>query len=122
MPVCSRCHQSIDSQAVKCPHCKMVLKAFGHPGIPLHRSTGEEFLCESCTYQYDDTCTFPQRPHATTCILYENYFDRPVAEASPISNRSNGGLGGLKLWMQRNKGLLFLLALIILSFSIAFFR
>jgi len=30
---CSRCHQSVDAQAVSCPY-RTPLKAYGHPGIP----------------------------------------------------------------------------------------
>jgi len=49
-----------------------MLKAHGHPGIPLHRAAAETSLCETCTYHFDDTCTFPQRPHAQTCTLYQD--------------------------------------------------
>lgn len=62
--LCPRCHQSIDSQAVACPYCRIEIKAFGHPGIPLHRAEGTSFLCNSCTYHADDSCNFPQRPYA----------------------------------------------------------
>ncbi|MEA5513598.1 zinc ribbon domain-containing protein, partial [Nodularia sp. UHCC 0506] len=69
---CPTCHQLVDNQAITCPYCRTTLKAYGHPGIPLHRATGKEFLCDSCTYHADDTCNFPQRPYAKDCTLYEN--------------------------------------------------
>lgn len=72
MAECPRCHQRVDSQAVTCPYCKFDLKAFGHPGIPLHRASGDSYLCDSCLYHQDDTCTFPQRPFAKDCTLYQN--------------------------------------------------
>ncbi len=72
MPNCPRCHQPVDAQAVNCAYCHTPLKAYGHPGIPLHRADGEESLCQSCTYHLDDTCNFPQRPHARECTLYQN--------------------------------------------------
>ncbi|NJL90883.1 MAG: zinc ribbon domain-containing protein [Coleofasciculaceae cyanobacterium SM2_1_6] len=72
MPQCPQCHQPIDSQAVICPHCRTPLKAYGHPGIPLHRSTKGTYLCDSCTYHADDSCNYPQRPYAQECTLYDD--------------------------------------------------
>jgi len=72
MPHCPHCHQSVDTQAIACPHCQTLLKAHGHPGILLHRATGEAYLCQSCLYHLDDSCTFPQRPHARECTLYRD--------------------------------------------------
>ena len=72
MPSCPRCHQTISDTTVTCSNCGLELKAHGHPGIDLHRSQAGAYLCESCTYHLDDTCTFPQRPQATTCTLYQN--------------------------------------------------
>jgi Double zinc ribbon len=69
---CSRCRQLVDSQAITCPYCRITLKAYGHPGIPLHRSNGNSYLCESCVYAQDDSCNFPQRPYARDCTLYQN--------------------------------------------------
>ncbi|MEL6137752.1 MAG: zinc ribbon domain-containing protein [Cyanobacteria bacterium J06628_6] len=72
MPSCPRCQQSVSTTALECPNCRLMLKAHGHPGIPLHRATEDTPLCETCTYHFDDTCTFPQRPHARTCTLYQD--------------------------------------------------
>ncbi|MEM6403842.1 MAG: zinc ribbon domain-containing protein, partial [Cyanobacteria bacterium P01_D01_bin.116] len=61
---CPRCKQPVNSQAVTCPFCRTQLKAYGHPGIPLHRSEGDEYLCDTCTYHGDNTCNYPKRPYA----------------------------------------------------------
>ena len=114
MPNCPRCQQPIKSQAVTCPHCRMVLKAYGHPGIPLHRSTGEAPLCESCTYHEDDTCTFPQRPHAKECTLYQDR-SQPQMEVKPQPD--SGKL--IRLWLERNLIWLILVGLLIASFIIS---
>jgi len=85
MPYCPRCQQSVDSQAIACPHCRSLLKAHGHPGIPLHRASGQEFLCQSCRYHLDDSCTFPQRPYAKECTLYRNQSTPPTTVQSGIT-------------------------------------
>jgi hypothetical protein len=72
MPSCPRCRQSVTAQAVTCPHCRISLKAYGHPGIPLHRAAGTAHLCESCAYHKDDSCNYPQRPQARECTLYQD--------------------------------------------------
>ena len=72
MAECPRCHQPVKAQAVTCPVCQFHLKAFGHPGIPLHRAAGDEVLCTTCLYHEDDSCNYPQRPFAKDCILYQN--------------------------------------------------
>lgn len=82
MSECPRCHQLVDGTAVDCPYCKTPLKAYGHPGIPLYRSQGQEFLCTSCLYHEDDTCNFPQRPSATECTMYHNQ-NEPLVPAAP---------------------------------------
>lgn len=108
---CPRCHQSIDSQAVACPYCRTEIKAFGHPGIPLHRAEGTSFLCNSCTYHADDTCNFPQRPYAQECTLYEDV-DKIIPSPKPQR-------GNLKSWLKRHQGLLLLLGLLLISLAIA---
>ncbi|MEO0456268.1 MAG: zinc ribbon domain-containing protein [Cyanobacteria bacterium P01_A01_bin.114] len=72
MPTCPQCQQAVAADAVTCPHCRLELKAHGHPGIPLHRAVGEAYLCDTCTYHLDDTCNFPQRPLAQACTLYQD--------------------------------------------------
>ena len=72
MPTCPQCEQSVAPDALTCPHCRLELKAHGHPGIPLHRATSNRYLCETCSYHLDDSCNFPQRPVAKTCTLYQD--------------------------------------------------
>lgn len=111
---CPRCNQSISSQVVTCPHCGAVLKAYGHPGITLHRATGDAPLCESCTYQADDTCTFPQRPHAKECTLYDDINKRQLERAQLYTPRPDL-VKSIRFWCQRNPGLLGLLGLVAVS-------
>jgi len=80
MITCPYCQQAVDDQAITCPHCRCQLKAHGHPGIPLHRAVGEDFLCPTCLYDADDTCTFPQRPQARTCTMYRNQAQAAAAQ------------------------------------------
>ncbi len=113
--ICPRCHQSIDAQAVACPYCRTSLKAFGHPGIPLHRAVGSEYLCDSCTYHADDTCNFPQRPYALECTLYQDINQSHSAEQKPYT----GSTANIKSWIRRHQGLLMLLVILFISFLIA---
>jgi uncharacterized Zn-finger protein len=113
--LCPRCHQSIDSQAVTCPYCHTALKAFGHPGIPLHRAEGKSFLCPSCSYDADDTCNFPQRPYAQECTLYQN-LNKPNLSSKPQPNNFSWQL---KSWVRRHQGLLLLIVLLLISLAIA---
>jgi hypothetical protein len=76
MAMCPSCQQQLDAGAIACPHCGFLLKAHGHPGIPIHRSSGEEYLCETCVYHTDDSCNYPQRPQAKTCTLYTSPGDQ----------------------------------------------
>jgi hypothetical protein len=117
---CPRCHQSVDSQAVTCPHCRTTLKAFGHPGIPLHRATGKEYLCDSCTYHADDTCNFPQRPYAKECTLYQNIEESKLQLQQQRENTSF--VATVKSWVERNSSLLLLLSLVFVCLVIAVFR
>ena len=110
---CPKCDRLVDSQAIKCPHCNNLLKAFGHPGIPLYRAKGDTYLCDRCYYHQDDSCNYPQRPYAKTCIMFHDANEPLVAETIPY--RSSGGIAGLKLWSDRNRGLLIILGLIVLS-------
>ena len=117
MPNCPRCDQPISSKAIACPHCKTVLKAYGHPGITLHRATGDAPLCNSCTYHADDTCTFPQRPYAQECTLYHDITKPLVDRSLPAKRRPF--LQSLKLWCQRNPGLLGFLGIGVVSVLLA---
>jgi preprotein translocase subunit SecF len=104
----------VDSQAIACPYCRTALKAHGHPGIPLYRATGNESLCDTCTYHADDTCNFPQRPHAQDCTLYENRLQpKPQIRHKPIVQISVNG------WLRRNATWLVLVGLIVISLVIA---
>ncbi len=116
---CPRCHQPVNSQAVTCPHCRVELKAYGHPGIPLHRATGEKYLCDTCTYHVDESCTYPQRPHAKECILYQNIDERQL-ELQQQNQSSSFGIT-VQNWVRRNQALLLLLALLFICFLIVLF-
>ncbi|AFZ22802.1 hypothetical protein Cylst_0458 [Cylindrospermum stagnale PCC 7417] len=114
---CSRCHQLIDSQAITCPHCRITLKAYGHPGIPLHRATKGGYLCDSCTYHVDDTCNFPQRPYAKECTLYQNLEESKLELQQQHHSSSFGAT--VKSWIKRHQALLLLLGLLLVCLLIA---
>ncbi|WP_414543398.1 zinc ribbon domain-containing protein [Nostoc sp. CCY0012] len=114
---CPHCHQLVDSQAITCPYCRTTLKAYGHPGIPLHRATGDEYLCDSCTYHADNTCNFPQRPHAKDCTLYEN-LEESKLRLQQQRNASSFGTT-LQNWVKRNQSLLLLLGLFFVCLLVA---
>lgn len=118
MPNCPHCHQSINRNALNCPHCGTVLKAYGHPGITLHRAIANESLCETCTYHADDTCNFPKRPHAKECTLYQD-ISGPLLEANPIYTPRSSFLQSIKFWFQRNPALVALFVLIAISLLLA---
>ena len=114
---CPRCHQSVNAQAVTCPYCRTPLKAYGHPGIPLHRAVGETSLCETCAYDADDTCTFPQRPYAKECTLYQD-----ISQSQMDVNHhhyTSRKTSALRTWVKRNQTWLLLLVLLCVSFLIA---
>jgi hypothetical protein len=111
MTSCPRCDRRVRDDAVSCPQCGYQLKAFGHPGIPLHRvEKDRDSLCPSCLYHHDDTCNFPQRPHAESCILYHNV-EEPLTEAVPKRK--------LAPWYKRNPALVALLVIIAVSVILA---
>ncbi|MCG6136697.1 MAG: zinc ribbon domain-containing protein [Nostoc sp. LLA-1] len=114
---CPHCHQLVDSQAITCPYCRTTLKAYGHPGIPLHRATGDEYLCDSCTYHADNTCNFPQRPYAKDCTLYENLEESKLRLQQQRNASSFGAT--LQNWVKRNQSLLLLLGLFFVCLLVA---
>lgn len=115
---CPRCNQPVNSKAVNCPYCKTALKAYGHPGITLHRASGDQPLCSTCTYHADDTCTFPQRPLAKECTLYHDISGQKL-ETDKIYNPRRGLLELVRIWCQQNPALLGLLVLIFVSLLLA---
>ncbi|MGB7088121.1 MAG: zinc ribbon domain-containing protein [Phormidesmis sp.] len=84
MPTCPRCDRSITHTAITCPHCNITLKAHGHPGMPLHRATDKTPLCATCAYDADNSCTFPKRPNALTCTLYQDSHSAPETASTPL--------------------------------------
>ena len=120
MPQCFHCQQLIDSQAVICPHCRTPLKAYGHPGITLHRSSPGTYLCDTCTYHSDDSCNYPQRPYAQECTLYDNFLAREEAAALEQQLRQGRGLRRInwRNWYQNHPGLIGVGLLVVISFLI----
>ncbi len=110
---CPQCHQKVDSRAVSCPYCRATLKAYGHPGIPLHRATGEESLCTTCTYHQDDTCNFPQRPYAKECTLYQDFNTRLDVKNTPTPQKQ------IQFWVKQNLLLVIIIALILISLALS---
>ncbi|MEO1592925.1 MAG: zinc ribbon domain-containing protein [Cyanobacteria bacterium J06632_22] len=107
MPSCPRCQQSVSATAIDCPTCRLPLKAHGHPGMPLHRSVGSVALCETCTYHFDDTCTFPQRPQAQTCTLYHDRRSQPQSPTYTIP------------WQRKYAGWIALAGLLVVSLVVS---
>lgn len=107
MATCPRCHQSVAADAITCGFCRLELKAHGHPGIELHRST-DGYLCDRCSYHKDDSCTFPQRPLAQTCTLFDDNQAEPPATVAYVIP-----------WWRRHSGWLLLGGLVLLSLLVA---
>lgn len=112
--ICPRCKQPIDSQAITCPFCRTQLKAYGHPGIPLHRAKNDEYLCDSCVYHADDTCNFPKRPYAKECTIYENIQAHELELKQ--QKEANSLNAKLKFWLKRNQFFVLLLCLLLICF------
>jgi hypothetical protein len=117
MSSCPKCQQPVDARAVTCPHCNNTLKAFGHPGIPLYQSEGDSYLCDRCTYHFDDSCNFPQRPYAKSCTLFNDAAVPLVAEADPPASQL--GWRGVKNWLYRYRGAIAIALLILGSVVLA---
>lgn len=109
MPTCPRCQATLEATALQCPRCQLILKAHGHPGIPLHRAESGEILCSTCRYHADDSCNFPQRPQAQTCTLYRPLQDEAVDDLTPTRRETLGR------WLRRYQGLGAILALVLVS-------
>ena len=120
MTSCPHCHKLIEQNAIQCPYCKQTLKAFGHPGIPLHQAPKNQYLCGQCTYHHDDTCTYPQRPYAQTCTLYHDRKEPLVSTMGSTSHKKTERT--FQAWCRRNQGLLIFLSLIIISLTLAFLK
>ncbi|MEO1069248.1 MAG: hypothetical protein AAFW95_09035 [Cyanobacteria bacterium J06638_6] len=114
---CPRCQAAIEPTTIHCPRCRLTLKAHGHPGIPLYRTDGSESLCATCVYDADDSCNFPQRPHAETCTLYRsvNTTEELALPTPPLSSR-------LSFWLRNHRGLVALGGLLLLSLVLVLVR
>ncbi|PAX60114.1 zinc ribbon domain-containing protein [Brunnivagina elsteri] len=112
---CPRCQRKVDLQAIACPYCRAELKAFGHPGIPLHRAVANEYLCKACTYHLDDSCNYPQRPLAKVCTLYDNFAEQQI-ENRGLSNRYRDIPQASRIfnWIRNNQTLLLFLGLFLI--------
>ncbi|MEA5592904.1 hypothetical protein [Rivularia sp. UHCC 0363] len=117
---CPRCKQTINSQAVTCPFCRTQLKAYGHPGIPLHQARGDEYLCDTCTYHANDTCNYPQRPYAKECTLYQNLEERNLQLLA--QNQKPSLNVSINNWVRRNQSLLLILGLLFICFLLVLYR
>ncbi|MGB5973021.1 MAG: hypothetical protein WBG38_06870 [Nodosilinea sp.] len=114
---CPRCQATIEPATIQCPRCRLTLKAHGHPGISLHRTDGDVALCATCLYDADDTCNFPQRPHAETCTLYRSLdaAQEPELPAPSLGQQT-------RFWLRNHRGLLGLLGLLLLSLVLVLVR
>lgn len=117
MPDCPRCHQHVEPQAIACPHCRTLLKAHGHPGMPLYQATGDKPLCLTCTYHADNTCTFPKRPLALDCTLYTDMRKQVLTTRSSYTSSFR-----LQTWVKRKAGLLALIGLVLISLLLVLLR
>jgi hypothetical protein len=118
MPNCTRCQQPVKPDALVCPHCQTALKAFGHPGIPLHRAQPGTSLCATCTYHADNSCDYPQRPNARECTLYRDK-NQPIS-APVVRNQSLQPFTAP--WWRANQAWLALVAILLLCFLLTLRR
>ncbi|MGB7416245.1 MAG: hypothetical protein WA902_18730 [Thermosynechococcaceae cyanobacterium] len=98
MSNCPRCQQTLKGGVTTCPRCGMEVTAYGHPGIPLHRSGSDAYLCETCVYEQDDSCSFPQRPEAISCTLYRDY-RKPMPQRKTKQQRGFSLDARSQLWL-----------------------
>jgi hypothetical protein len=78
--------------------------------MKLHHAKGNVPLCPSCAYDADNSCTFPKRPSAMDCTLYQNSQTLPEATRQEIYRIP---------WQRKNGFRLILAALIILAVIVA---
>ncbi|MBW4482573.1 MAG: hypothetical protein KME14_08520 [Tildeniella torsiva UHER 1998/13D] len=114
---CPRCQATIESTTIQCPRCQLLLKAHGHPGMPLHRTEGDEALCATCVYDADDTCNFPQRPDAKTCTLY-----RSTAVKEELALPQPSIARQVSVWLGNHRGWVGLIGLLLLSLVLVLLR
>ena len=119
MPLCPRCENQVKAIDLVCGRCGLQLKAHGHPSIELYQTTSGDFLCQTCTYNADDTCTFPQRPYAKTCTLYQSISAEAEREKGELRTPSTSP--SLRLLWQRYKVWLVLLAIFGISLMLTVF-
>ncbi|MEM6611050.1 MAG: zinc ribbon domain-containing protein [Cyanobacteria bacterium P01_C01_bin.72] len=117
MSSCPKCQKPVDAQALNCPHCNNPLKAFGHPGMPLYQSAAGTSLCDRCSYHLDDTCNFPKRPYATSCTLFRDT-SIPIVATTDIPT-SQLGIRGVKNWLYRNRRIITIAVLLLISVAVA---
>ena len=110
MPACPQCDRPVPINAIKCPHCNLTLAAHGHAGMVLHRATDSTPLCATCAYEADDSCTFPKRPIAMTCTLYQDIQTKPEPKRKEIYRIP---------WQRKYSFQLAIFGLVVLSFLIA---
>jgi hypothetical protein len=122
MPQCPKCKQfireSVYTQILECPSCRLPLKAHGHPGIPLHYATGNVPLCQDCIYDQDDTCNLPQRPDAKQCTLYQNQTHLEAMKQTKAAQAPQT----LQAWLRQYNPLLWVGVLAIASFLFTLLR
>ncbi len=114
---CPRCQATIEPTAIQCPRCRLTLKAHGHPGMTLHRTEGDGFLCATCLYDADDTCNFPQRPDAETCTLY-----RSVNSTKELALPTPSAGERISFWFRNHRGLVGIVGLLLFSLMLVLVR
>lgn len=118
---CPRCDRPVPAQTVVCPYCKMPLTAYGHPGMPLYQAGDREYLCDRCLYHQDNSCTYPQRPYAKSCILFHDV-DQPVTIEKADYKPYSWTIQGIKAWCYHHRIWLILLAVIGISLALTLLR
>jgi hypothetical protein len=74
-------------------------------------------LCATCLYDADDTCNFPQRPHAETCTLY-----RSVNAAAELALPAPSVGERVGFWLRNHRGAVAIAGLLLLSLAIVLVR